>query len=271
MNEVPEFDRRRFLVLAGATCVVAGAGKAQRDDVRPGATDAQGKASTETPLSPLEEAWKRARTSGRPLFVMLTTSEQNPSTRSELWTLYLDLAPDAALADLELCELAFASTAQVAQVWKDVKLWPVVPLALVFVPEGNAARCTSIDDPPSRLQPHLEPREVTRRYHIEIAKLIRRAVLPDAARFEALAKLVLGADAGTHEQSEARLANRCRERLSKEAPAGARWARFGGCGQVLSGKEVLVGSHGPCGTAALGPDARRFLWLYIREPTTVVR
>ncbi len=202
---------------------------------------------------------------------MLTRYDSNNDGRGEVWGTYLDHAPDAALADLELCELVYASPTQARALWSDRSdALEHAPVALVCSLDGDHARLVGIPMPPPSV--HSDVLVARSELHARIASSIRAAAIPDTKRFEVLATLVLGAAPGPRETCEKELAKRMRARLASEAPSGARWAKsVGGCGEVRSGTEVLRTSSGPCGTGFIGPDAERFLWLYIRAPATVVR
>lgn len=259
-------DRRRFLQLASTWIAASGPIRAMESPARGRSTGPSTDGGASVAPTAIEEAWKRARSRDVPLLVMLARTAPDVE-RGRWWGRFLDESGDAAHADLALCELVYASAGDARTQFPGAGLAvEEIPLGLVVVP-GDAER------PFMPLErPHLDARnvhaqdDVTQRHeeHAALAMTIREAVAPTDARFEALAKRVLGVTDGRRRSCESALARRLVERVRDDAPAGARWVTSGGCGEIRAGREVLQSSSGPCGTAMLGPESRRFLWLYTR-------
>src|SRR5262249_11465443 len=100
-------DRRRFLALASAILATSATTFAQ-DASKPTAGANVVAEGAEKPESPLAACARRSRETGKPVLVMLAKLPDRYDERGLQWAAVLDLAPDDALADIALCELAFA-------------------------------------------------------------------------------------------------------------------------------------------------------------------
>jgi hypothetical protein len=92
---------------------------------------------------------------------------------------------------------------------------------------------------------------------------IRHAVPTSTNRVDRAAALYFSAmrkSDTAHELWAPLLADAARIRLCDTAPSGARWANHTGCGINVEGEPKIYVSSGPCGTGALPPLSRRFLW-----------
>lgn len=243
------FDRRRFLVLAATAASAASLARAAGDGgVIPPSAFAPQKIET-----PLDACARRARERGLPVLEMLDA--RSTESRGLAWAAVLDLASDATLAELALCELAFATSAQVRETWPKAQLDESdLPFGLLFLPRLDVP---VVIRPNVRTPERSVLRDSKRTDEIalwlrDVHAQLRRVIAPDAETFERRARIVLGDDGGSRETCQALLARIGRKQIDW-APAGAQW-NFG--------QSVTCGA-GPCGTAMVGDGSRRFLSLYV--------
>lgn len=205
---------------------------------------------------------RRARERGLPLLVMLDDWRTDGDFRGDQWAVVLDFAPPAILAELGLCELAFARPEQVAE------LWPGIPpdegaspfaLLLRDPPTGPVKLFVATPAPSLELLHDKSRTEELYPWLRDVYLTLHRELAPDEANFERAAQRVLGERAGTRAECEAELASSTRARRMR-APAGARWIdpdaeeyRRPGCGAT------------PCGAAATPKRSRRFLTLLAEQ------
>lgn len=275
MGKSASFDRRRFLELAGVGLATSALTPWMSGcEVSRDAAAAPGRCPSDIdnpsiPDTPLGSAWKRARSRGSPLLIMLADPKK-VGHYSLRWSAYLDCASDAAQAELALCELAFAIPEQVRAIWNDqLDERATIPFGLVIEPpRGVVQRVAAADSEPSERDFYYLPNVANLRPWIaEMERALHAAIAPDEATFERAAKAVLGEKAGSRRACEAALARLSRERNAKTVPAGARWARrFGACASVEfedgTKQSTHPGAGVACGMGSISNETRHFLWMY---------
>jgi hypothetical protein len=259
-------DRRRFLVLSGLVLAAwpgsaAGTGAQDRPAGEP-------KPPPKITAVELAAAWKRAQASTRPLLVMLVQPEPEGLARGMQWGQFLELAPESARAELELCELALATATQVRELWPELALSAeALPHGLLFVPGEARAHTIVLEAGLAAWPDPWVPREsaALKACHAALAKALHAAIAPDEATFEQRARLALGAEAAPRATVEKELARRLRTRLWTTAPAGARWGYRTPDADASNDPVLPQCMTGPCGTGHMSVPSYRFLRLYV-EP-----
>jgi len=243
--------RRVFLrrVLAGAAgapiAAWIGACASRTDSNDGGATRADlnldappdGRADAEL----LRAAWSRAKTDGRPLFVLVIPNVAAQYQHGEAWGQFLLHGDEAALERLAACTLVAAKMEWVRDVLPDIIGLPAdTPSALYIPADGKGVAVVRVDadlaGPPAWDAP-MDEREAVYRERV--------------ARLGAAITSALPAAAGDA------------QRLQGEPPAGAAWALDTGCAPELLDHPELA-SMIACGMAMMPPIATKFL-MYLTD------
>jgi hypothetical protein len=266
------FDRRRFLVLAVSGVAVTMQTRTVASALASAPCDEERVPDAPTvDATALIGAWKRAQESGRPLLVMLDRVEGWP-TRGEQWAAFLDAAADEALAEVALCELAFASIEQVQALFPEIRIRvDASTLGLVLGPtRTEPVRVeVSVAVPDGFVLANPAKKREIGSWLRAVEQALRKAIAPTHAAFDALLRTVRGASAVDTPDLRKELGRTCRAALARHAPAGARWSRYeGGCGAIRFDDGTRQESTGPCGMSMLPPESRRFLSLYTSRPLT---
>jgi hypothetical protein len=238
------------------------------------------------------------------MLVFLVPVVRDSNQRGILIGRYLQAAPEKALAELALCEVACATVVELRALLPGVGMrFEGEPLAVLVEGDGSDARAvleTIPPLPPPRFpggEP-LAPAEIedrrkwadsmARELHAALAgnpgSLARwardaraRLTPEDRARLAAL-------EAGSERWSAqdvalcpswaflsrrdhtAELAKLSRSLLIEHAPSGARWAEGGGCrGVKLEDPPEVLAPPSLCGIGCVPKESRRFLWLYTKS------
>lgn len=124
------FDRRRLLHLSGLGLAATGlAPWIERAFAR--TTRAQA----------LSEAWTRASRRGKPMLVLVVPLIRDRDERGTILAAYLQMAPEAAHADLAMCEMACAMVVELRALLPGIgRQFEGEPMAVLVEPDGKKAR-----------------------------------------------------------------------------------------------------------------------------------
>jgi hypothetical protein len=202
----------------------------------------------------LSEAFRRARRTGRPLFVIVIPADDGDKyARGRAWGELINFGTDEQIAPLSSVEVACATM-------EVLKL--VVPNQVsgepFFAVVSNGATPSTVKGFGVEIPVYTEPErshwdehtweELER--HEELVAQQRIATLAGAVR------RALGAPGG---DVAARAAD-ARERLKVGPPPGAHWARSSGCGVMVEGAKDNIAFG--CGMGHVPAKSRRFLYFF---------
>lgn len=265
-----QFDRRRFLELAGAGLVgvTLGTSACSRGEST-SAASADATTTSAPPEDPpvaasdnvVARAWSRARTRGVPLLVLIDKAD-NVEASGYAWGTYLNFASDAAYADLALCELVYSRIDAAYEIWRD-ELHVDEPRPRALVVRALTPALTRVPYTALALEWSDFAGDPTatklRTWMMTTESQLHAAIAPDEASFVQAAGVVLGAVPASRAAAEAALAQRAREALTRTAPPGAKWGTPSGCAGLEFDDGTLEEPGVACGMGHVDEVSRRFL------------